>query len=336
MPITPTTTGIRVGTVGAGIMRRTRFSAVAVFGAALLGGSGCVGAGPHYHGEGPPMIAVPPPGAVPRELEKITLPPYVIEAPDALLIEVVIRAPEMQKKLDAQGKVEKDARGRDVEEKTSLMTIKPLPIQPISSAAGAFNVSPSGKVMLGIWGSVPVSGLSLEQAADAIRQHLLHTELLKGYDIAPENLFVIMDVLAYNSKRYYVIADGAGNGEQVRDFPVTGSETVLDALSNVGGLGPVASKRNIWVARRTPHPGQPWQIMPVDWIGITQHGITTTNYQLLPGDRIFVKAQRLISIDNAIAKVVSPIERLFGITLLGASSVNQINGRGAGFGTTGN
>ena len=37
-------------------------------------------------------VAVPPPGAVPRELDKITLPPYVIEAPDQLLIEVVQRS----------------------------------------------------------------------------------------------------------------------------------------------------------------------------------------------------------------------------------------------------
>src|SRR4051812_1959834 len=45
-------------------------------------------------------IAVPPPGSVPRELEKIVLPPYVIEAPDQLLIEVIIRGqfPELDEK----------------------------------------------------------------------------------------------------------------------------------------------------------------------------------------------------------------------------------------------
>ena len=34
---------------------------------------------------------MPPEDAVPREMKKITLPPYVIEAPDQLLIEVVQR-----------------------------------------------------------------------------------------------------------------------------------------------------------------------------------------------------------------------------------------------------
>jgi polysaccharide export outer membrane protein len=144
---------------------------------------------------------------------------------------------------------------------------------------------------------------------------------------------VIVDVVAYNSKRYYVIFDGGGYGETVYPFPITGSETVLDALSNVYGLNDVASKRNIWVARRTPHPGQPWQILPVDWIGITQHGITLTNYQILPGDRIYVKAQRLVLIDRTLARVIAPIERVFGITLLGTNVFNQISGRGLTGGT---
>ena len=57
------------------------------------------------------------------------------------------------------------------------------------------------------------------------------------------------------SQEYYVILDGGGYGEQAFPFPIYGSETVLDAISNVNGLHAVASKRNIWVARRTPHPG---------------------------------------------------------------------------------
>src|SRR5215207_3521120 len=119
-------------------MRRTRYTAVAVLGAALLGGAGCVGTGPgHYQGDGPPLIAVPPPGAVPGELHKITLPPYVIEAPDALLIEVVIRSPDKEKKRDAKGNVLKDPEtNKDLEELTGTTSVKPLPVQPISSSAG--------------------------------------------------------------------------------------------------------------------------------------------------------------------------------------------------------
>ncbi len=268
-------------------------------------------------------VAIPPPGAVPRELEKITLPPYVIEAPDQLLIEVVQRSRVPD--IDETGKPRIGPDGKPI---FKTVTDR-LPVQPIS---GPFQVRLDGTVGLGFWGSVLVAGLTLDQAAEAIRQHIVQNPVLKEFGTAPESIIVIVDVLAYNSKRYYIIYDGAGWGEQVISFPITGSETVLDAIANVGGLSDIASKRNIWVARRTPHPGQPWQILPVDWVGITQHGITATNYQLLPGDRIYVKAQKLVTIDRMMARFLAPIERAFGVTLLGAATVNQIQGRGFGFG----
>jgi polysaccharide export outer membrane protein len=304
--------------------RRWNYATIGLFLLTLLGGVGCFHTdqqiGP---GDGMSQITVPPPGAVPRELDLIALPPYVIGAPDQLLIEVVQQGTASKPVLDANDKQLKDEKGKLVF-KTESEVVR-LPVQPIT---GTFLVRPDGTVSLGYWGSVPVSGLTLEQAQDAIRKQVAQNPALSRFGTLPESLVVIVDVVAYNSKRYYVIFDGGGFGETVYPFPITGSETVLDALSNVYGLNEVASKRNIWVARRTPHPGQPWQILPVDWIGLTQHGITTTNYQILPGDRIYVKAQRLVTIDHTLARIIAPIERLAGITLLGANLYNQISGRG--------
>jgi polysaccharide export outer membrane protein len=81
-----------------GAMRGHRWAGITVLGSVLLGGPGCFHTHPSMVGPDPaagvaqptpPPISVPPDGAVPRELSKITLPPYVIEAPDNLLIEVV-------------------------------------------------------------------------------------------------------------------------------------------------------------------------------------------------------------------------------------------------------
>lgn len=292
--------------------------------AVLLAAVGCHHTHSQQFGPNDAMapIAVPPAGTVPRELDKITLPPYVIEAPDQLLIEVVQRSTVPD--LDDKGK---QLEGPDGKKLFKQVTDR-LPVQPIS---GPFQVRPDGTVGLGFYGNVPVAGLTMELAADAIRRHVAQHPILRDFGTKADSIFVIIDVLAYNSKRYYVLFDGAGFGEQVTSFPVTGSETVLDAIANIGGLSDVASKRNIWVARRTPHPGQPWQILPVDWIGITQHGVTFTNYQILPGDRIYVKAQRLVTIDRTLTRIFAPIERVLGVTLLGASTVNQIQGRGNGF-----
>lgn len=273
--------------------------------------------GPHRMG---PQITLPAPGSVPVELAKVTLPPYVIEPPDLLVIEVVTIIE------DPDATADKDDAKKD--KKTKELKAFSLPVQPVS---GQFSVRPDGTVFLGIWGSVPVAGLTLLQAAEAVRDQISRQEdpTKPGTGgFKKDSVKVILDVLQYNSKRYYVVTDGGGNGEQVTAFPVTGSETVFDAIANIGGLPVVASKRQIWVARRTPHAGQPEQILPVDWVGITQHGVTATNWQIMPGDRVYVKAQRLIRIDTALSRIITPIERLFGVTLLGASTVNQIAGRG--------
>src|SRR5262249_50111060 len=140
-----------------------------------------------------------------------------------------------------------------------------------------------------------------------------------------------VDVLAYNSKVYYVITDGGGFGEQVYRLPGTGNETVLDALAQINGLPAVASKKHIWVARPCTAAPCGQMILPVDWKGITQGGVPQTNYQLFPGDRVYVKADALITIDSQLSKVLAPIERLFGVTLLGSETVNSIRGRGLGF-----
>jgi hypothetical protein len=79
--------------------------------------------------------------------------------------------------------------------------------------------------------------------------------------------------------------------------------------------------------------------MYIDWRAITQDAVTTTNYQLLPGDRIFVKADPLIAADSFIAKVLTPLQRMAGFTILGNATVRALqhgsnsgtNGLGSGF-----
>jgi polysaccharide export outer membrane protein len=214
-------------------------------------------------------------------------------------------------------------------------TKKPIALypQPIS---GQHLVRPDGTVNLGIWGPLMLTGLTCEQAAEAVRQHVFRKIKSDPHakDRPPvsstDQLFVTVDVMAYNSKVYYLIADGAGYGEQIFPFPCTGNETVLDALSKINGLPELGSKNNIWVARRAPGHGNPEQVLPVDYIGITQKGIVATNYQVFPGDRIYVRAQAIFKIDRFLQKVLTPVERILGVTLLGSSTVNSIKTGGTG------
>jgi polysaccharide biosynthesis/export protein len=203
-----------------------------------------------------------------------------------------------------------------------------LPYNPIQNQ---FQVRPDGTIYLGAYGTVSVAGLTTNQARLAIRSVLAKQVDYDAGGVKEDGLLVLVDVVSYNSKTYYVITDGAGAGERMAEFPITGKEFVTNAIARIGGLPEEASKRNIWVARRTPQLNDE-QILPVDWVGITQWGVTSTNYQLFPGDRVYVKAQRIVTVDRTLGKLLSPVERLFGVTLLGTQTVNQIRGRGFGFG----
>jgi polysaccharide export outer membrane protein len=325
----------------------------AVVAAAL---AGCRTTHPHH---GPPLAMMPPPD-MPRELSKVVLPVYTIEPPDILVIEaihIVPRSPYSLRTGDvlainvigalpdapisgafpvqpggmvnlgppygtvkvagltieqAQEEVRRVLAMQLREPTVSLSLMEMAGKQQI---AGQHLVGPDGTVTLGSYGSVPVVGLTLAQAKEAIERHL------QQYLEDPE---VAVDVFAYNSKVYYVITEGAGMGDGVVKFPITGNDTVLDAIANINGTTQVSSKK-IWIARPVPNSDQ-MQILPVDWKGITAHGIAATNYQLLPGDRVFIAEDHHVALDTQLAKAMAPWERVFGFSLLGVQTVSRFSG----------
>jgi protein involved in polysaccharide export with SLBB domain len=242
----------------------------------------------------PPPVITHPLDA-PREFEKRAVSAYIIEPPDVLAIEGSAAISD--------------------------------PKQPIT---GPHLVRPDGTVGLGSYGSVFVAGMTIEQAKEQIIR-LIQTRQTLSAEKIREGLKV--DVAAFNSKFYYVITDGGGYGEQVIRVPFTGNEMVLDAVAQIQGLPAVASKKQVWIARATPNDHNHPYILPVDWCGITQRGSAATNYQIYPGDRLYVNSDKRIRIDSWLGKTLAPIERLLGVTLLGSSVVNSIkNGSNTGSG----
>ena len=301
----------------------------------------------------------PPTSSVPRELEKVTLPRYVIEPPDVLLIEGVRLVPKSPHKIeifdvvlirvvgalpeqpidntysvDADGSVnlgptygrikivgetiqESETKIRDELEK--LLTDVEVSVALVASAGaqqvtGQHLVGPDGRVNLGTYGSVFVAGATLEQARDAIEARL-------GESLEEPEVFI--DVLAYNSKVYYVITQDGGQGDSVIRQPITGNETVLDAVANIGGISQFSSSR-LWIARPAPNGVGCQQILPVDWKEITEGASTATNYQLMPGDRLFIAADRLSKFGAVVTTVLRPFEQMFAFVSLSTSTANRI------------
>ena len=68
-----------------------------------------------------------------------------------------------------------------------------------------------------------------------------------------------------------------------------------------------------------------YQILPVDIDAIMKGASTATNYQVLPGDRVYIAQDQWIAFDSILGKITAPWERVFGFALLGSSTVQQIN-----------
>lgn len=320
-----------------------------------------VSAGCHivYPGRLPdgPVPSVPP--ETPRELCKVSLPDYIIEPPDVLSIEAISLLPKQpyalrpldvlsivttglpeESNIAGEFVVQVDgtvqlgptlgslvAAGKtvDVLQAELLERLKETYREPVvnmmlsqmasqQQIAGDHLVAPDGKVNLGTYGRVRVVGMTMEEAKAAIEAHLAETI---------EKPQIAIDVLGYNSKVYYVVTQGAGLGDQVVILPSRGNETVLDAIGQIQGLTSTSSTR-MWVARPGRNGCGGDQILPVDWLAVTQRGDVSTNYQIMPGDRVYVSEDKLVAMDTKIGKIFSPLERLFGFTALTTSTARQI------------
>jgi polysaccharide biosynthesis/export protein len=307
---------------------------------------------------------------MPRELDKVNLP-YVIEPPDILLIDVVRAVPKPPYRIEpldllliqvadvlpdepigaiftvepqgtinlgpsygtvrlvgltldeAKAAIQKHLAGLGFNKARVMVALQQT--RSLQAVAGEHLVRPDGAVGLGVYGSVYVTGMTLEHAKMAIEAHLAQ------YLVDPK---ISLDVFSYNSKVYYVIIDGGGYGQQVYRLPFTGNETVLDAISQINGLPPVASTKRLRLARPAPLDASSCEVMDIDWKSITMCASSATNYQLMAGDRIYVSADCWIAFDNAVAKFVSPFERLLGFTLLGNTTVRALDGQEIGTGSS--
>jgi len=302
----------------------------------------------------------------PRELSMVSLPAYRVAPPDIVMIEMLKMVPLPPYRIETF----------DVLQIRVLGTLLDQPIDNFYLVEG------EGIVTLGpAYGRVRVVGMTVEQAADAIREKLgavlanpeVSVQLARTagtppvtgeYMIGPDgtinlrqygSLFVAgktvteirqainrqleqyfdspdvsVEVRQYNSKVFYVITEGAGLGDNVRRIPITGNDTVLDALSAVDGLSQVSSA-DVWVARPAPGGAGCQQILPVDYHAIARGGLAATNYQIMPGDRVFIASDNLIAANTFISKVTAPIERLLGIASLGTSSVRNFQTLGRNY-----
>jgi len=201
---------------------------------------------------------------LPREFALVAAPEYVVRPPDLIVVRVLVALP-----------------GRPIE--------------------GDRLVRPDGRITLGFYGEVYVAGLTTREIKEKVVLHLreylsddqlgltrVDSKTGAAMRVEPgKSAKVSVDVAAYNSQYYYVQGGVAVPGR----LPITGGETVLDAITFAGGVTPSDVPSRVRLVRPAP-PGGVELILPVDLAAVVNAGDPTTNYQIKAGDRLVVDHPR--------------------------------------------
>lgn len=227
--------------------------ALGMIGAALL--AGCSG------GPGGDLIAFPNrhrlipdakimrqnvilPQPLPTELSKTTIPVYLIEPGDVLVIEPA----------------DLDSKLRFPPDQTVL-------------ADGTIDLNQLGRLHV------------VNKSVEDIRQEVEALVKAKTKETAAVNVRLV----GPQSKRFYVLGEVNSPG----DFPYIGRETALSAILTAGGITDKANVDKIILSRPSPPQGCR-TVLPICYNQIVQLGDTSTNYQIMPGDRIFVPTRSML------------------------------------------
>jgi polysaccharide biosynthesis/export protein len=196
--------------------------------------------------------------------------------------------------------------GDYVAEPPDMLVVEVLEALPGRPISGERLVRPDGTISLGFYGDVYVAGLTIPEVKAKVIRHMqkyLSDELLgliqhdeeSGDPILDpvtkepklsdpkDSDRVFVDVTAYNSKFYYI----QGQVLLPDKLPITGRETILDAINYAGGMLPQADHKGV-VLYRQPSKGGPLEVLPIDIDQITMGDDLSTNYQILPGDRLVI------------------------------------------------
>ncbi len=166
-----------------------------------------------------------------------------------------------------------------------VLLVQPADLDAPVRLPGDQPVLLDGTINLGRYGRLQVAGRTVEEIEPEVRQLVVgQAKEADKKDIGP----ITVRVVTRASKVFYVLGEVNAPGS----FTLNGRETVLDGIIAAGGLTDRGSRRNIILSRPT-RPDGCRIVLPICYREIVQIGDTSTNYQLAPGDRIYVATRTL-------------------------------------------
>ena len=184
-------------------------------------------------------------------------------------------------------------------------------------------IRPDGRISFEGVGEIYAAGKTPAQIANEIREKILDLYVLEG------NQPVDIRVVAFRSKRYYVLGQVGSPGPQV----YTGRDTVIGALALAGSPTVMAWGDRIQVIRPSAVKNVKPKIFEFKYDKAAAHGDASKDVLLQPGDIIFVPPTILAAAAMKIEEFISPIARAFsGYYLMGGGTTEDAaRYRGVGF-----
>jgi len=159
-------------------------------------------------------------------------------------------------------------------------------------------VQADGTIDLGQYGRVSAAGRTLDEIKQQaqVRVAAHHESDRSGVAQAsfqgrdgPIDTSISVRLVSDESSLIYVLGEVNAPGS----YPLSGRETVLDAIISAGGLTDRSNDHRIILTRPASDSDEP-QIFPICYQQIVQLGETSTNYQVQPGDRIYVPSLTIV------------------------------------------
>lgn len=175
-------------------------------------------------------------------------------------------------------------------------------------------IRPDGRISFEGVGELYAAGKTPAQIANEIREKLLDLYQLEG------NQPVDVRVVAFRSKRYYVLGQVGSPGPQV----YTGRDTILGALALAGSPTVMAWGDRIQVIRPSAVGNVKPKIFEFKYDRAAAHGDASKDVLLQPGDVIYVPPTILAAAAMKIEEFISPIARAFtGYYIMGGGTTED-------------
>lgn len=161
-----------------------------------------------------------------------------------------------------------------------VLVVEPADFSSTVRFGGDQIVKPDGSIDLGKYGRVVAAGRTLGEIQSEVQAVIAGQEETAGQ--------ILVRLVAWDSKVFYVLGEVSSPGA----YPYSGRETVLDAIVSAGDLTDRANRHKI-IFSRPSAPEDCRVVLPICYNQIVQLGDTSSNYQILPGDRVFVTSMTI-------------------------------------------